>query len=142
MLRSAKFLPMNYKKRRLVYFVLYLLIIPVGLATRKQPQWFYSLIAIYGGDVFWSTMFFFLFRCLSPRVPLWQIAGYTISFSVAIEVSQLYHAPWIDRLRATFLGSMLLGNTFVWSDIACYSVGTLLGWLIGLIADRFSPRRS
>jgi len=133
---------MNDKKRRLVYFVLYLLIIPIGLATRKQPQWFYSLIAIYGGDVFWSTMFFFLFRCFSPRVPLWKIALYTISFSVAIEVSQLYHAPWIDRLRATFLGSMLLGTTFVWSDIACYSAGTLLGWLIGIMADRFSRQRS
>lgn len=133
---------MNYKKRRLVYIVLFLLIIPIGLATRRQPQWFFVLIANYGGDVFWSTMFFFLFRCFSPNAPLWKIALYTISFSVAIEVSQLYHAPWIDRLRATFLGSMLLGNTFVWSDIACYSVGTILGWLIGLMADRFSRQRS
>lgn len=126
------------KKRRICYFILYLLIIPIGLSTRKQPQWFFQVIAEYGGDIFWSTMFFFLFRAFSPRPALWKIAFWTFAFSVAIEVSQLYHAPWIDRIRQTFPGSMLLGNTFLWSDIACYFTGVLLGWAVGMLADRYT----
>jgi hypothetical protein len=124
-------------KRRLLYFLLFLLIIPVGLATRKQPQWFPAFIATYGGDVLWSTMFFWLFRCIWPAKALLTIALYAYAFDVAIEVSQLYHAPWIDRLRGTFAGKMILGHGFLWSDLVCYLVGVLLGWLIALWADRF-----
>lgn len=125
------------QKRRLVYFLLFLVIIPVGLATRKQPQWFPTFIATYGGDVLWSAMFFWLFRCIWPAKPLHTIALYTYTFGVAIEVSQLYHAPWIDRLRGTFPGKMILGHGFLWSDLVCYLAGVLLGWLIALWADRF-----
>jgi Protein of unknown function (DUF2809) len=125
-------------KRRILYFVLFLLIIPIGLLTRKQSQWFYTIIADYGGDVLWSTMFFLLFRFFWPHDPLWKIALYTYSFSVAIEISQLYHAPWIDSIRHTFLGSMLLGFGFLWSDMLCYFAGTLLGLLIALIGDRYT----
>jgi len=124
------------KNRRLLYFILSLLIIPVGLSTRKEPQWYFSFIADYGGDVLWSTMFFLLFRFFFPANQLWKIALYTFSFSVVVEISQLYHAAWIDNIRHTFLGSMLLGFSFLWSDILCYFAGTITGWVIALMADR------
>ncbi|MEP6748818.1 MAG: DUF2809 domain-containing protein [Bacteroidota bacterium] len=129
---------MNYKNRRVVYFILFLLVIPLGLSTRKEPQWYFSFMADYGGDILWSTMFFLLFRCFWPQEPLWKIALYTYSFSVAIEISQLYQAPWINSIRHTFLGSMLLGFSFSWSDILCYLVGTVAGLLIASIADRYT----
>lgn len=129
---------MAFKKRRIVYFILILLIVPLGLATRKRPEFFYPFIAEYGGDAFWSTMFFFLFRIWQPGQPAWKIALYTFLFSVAVELSQLYHAEWIDKIRDTFLGKMLLGNTFYWSDIACYFAGTLLGWGIAVITDKYT----
>jgi hypothetical protein len=53
-----------------------------------------------------------------------------MSFCVIIEVSQLYHAPWIDSIRGTTLGALVLGHGFVWSDLACYAVGVGLGILI------------
>ncbi len=129
---------MTFKKRRIVYGILFLLIIPLGLATRRQPQWFYTFIAEYGGDAFWSTMFFFLFRILWPYVVLKKIALYTFLFSVAVEISQLYHAEWIDAVRNTFPGKMLLGNTFYWTDIMCYLAGTVFGWLLAIIADSYT----
>ena len=47
-------------------------------------------------------------------------------FSYLIEISQLYHAPWIDAIRSTALGGLVLGFGFLWSDILCYTVGVLL----------------
>ena len=47
-----------------------------------------------------------------------------------VEVGQLYHAPWIDSIRRTTLGGLVLGFDFVWSDLACYAVGVGLGVLI------------
>jgi hypothetical protein len=40
-----------------------------------------------------------------------------------IEVSQLYHAPWIDSVRHTTLGGLALGYDFDWRDLVCYAIG-------------------
>ncbi len=56
-----------------------------------------------------------------------------MAFSVAIELSQLYHAPWIDSIRQTTLGGLILGFGFLWSDLACYAVGVVLGVLVDVI---------
>jgi hypothetical protein len=57
-------------------------------------------------------------------------------FSFAIETSQLYHAPWIDAVRATRLGSLVLGSGFVWSDFACYAAGICFGAATEVVAAR------
>ena len=61
-------------------------------------------------------------------------------FSLMIELSQLYHAPWIDAIRRTRLGGLVLGYGFLWSDLACYAVGVVCGafaeLLIGWLKDR------
>ncbi len=55
---------------------------------------------------------------------------------------QLYHAPWIDSIRQTTLGGLILGFGFLCSDLACYALGVLLGVLIERIAlaDRIERR--
>ena len=58
-----------------------------------------------------------------------QVALLAISFSILIEFSQLYHAPWIDSIRHSTLGSMILGFDFDATDLACYSVGVGMGIL-------------
>lgn len=124
--------------KRLLYGLLFLLTIPIGLATRKQPQWFYEPIALYGGDILWATLFFFFFRFFFPAKKLRVIATYTYAFAVAIEISQLYHATWLDKIRVTFLGKMILGFGFLWSDILCYAIGVLIGWTIATFAEKSS----
>lgn len=53
----------------------------------------------------------------------------------AIEIFQLYQAPWINEIRATLPGKLILGSGFLWSDMVAYVVGAALGmwidiWLI------------
>ncbi|MGC1717640.1 MAG: DUF2809 domain-containing protein [Isosphaeraceae bacterium] len=45
----------------------------------------------------------------------------------------MYHAPWIDSIRQTTLGGLILGFGFLWSDLACYAVGVVLGVLVDVI---------
>jgi len=40
-----------------------------------------------------------------------------------IELSQLWHPPWLDAIRATRPGALVLGRGFVWSDLLCYLIG-------------------
>jgi hypothetical protein len=57
-----------------------------------------------------------------------------------VEISQLYHAPWIDSIRQTALGGLVLGFGFLWTDLVCYSVGIFIGsftewWLRGFVGS-------
>ena len=84
-------------------------------------------------DIF--TLFFFFFRWFFINKSLKTVALYTYLFAALIEVSELYHAPWIDDIRRTFLGRMILGFGFLWSDLVCYAIGVLLGWLIATFVE-------
>jgi glycopeptide antibiotics resistance protein len=75
-----------------------------------------------------------------PAKKLWLIAVYTYGFALAIEISQLYHAPWIDRIRVTFLGKMILGFGFLWSDVFVYAIGVLIGWLVATLIEKRSSK--
>lgn len=44
-------------------------------------------------------------------------------FFYGIELSQLYHALWIDAIRNTTLGGLIIGFGFLWSDLVCYTIG-------------------
>ncbi|KAA0994105.1 DUF2809 domain-containing protein [Dyadobacter sp. UC 10] len=93
----------------------------------------HAFIRLYVGDVLWAMMVFFGFAFVFRKWSTWQVAAAALAFSVCIEISQLYHAPWIDAIRNMPLGALILGFTFVWSDLLCYSVGVGLG----LIAETF-----
>jgi hypothetical protein len=58
------------------------------------------------------------------------IACLAMLFSVAIDLIQLYHAPWLDSIRQTTLGGLILGFGFLWIDLMCYVVGVGIGALI------------
>jgi hypothetical protein len=101
----------------------------LGLASRRFLG-DYSFIKLYAGDALWALMVYFGFAFIFHRWSVPFVAAAALGFSVGIELSQLYHAPWIDSLRATRLGGLILGFSFVWSDLLCYVVGVGLGILI------------
>jgi hypothetical protein len=63
---------------------------------------------------------------LAARWSSFRVALATLMVAYAIEGSQLYHAPWIDAIRDTRFGGLVLGYGFLWSDIICYTVGVAL----------------
>lgn len=57
----------------------------------------------------------------------WLSAIVALLFSFSIEVSQLYQADWINAIRHTRLGGLVLGFGFQWTDLVAYSVGIAFG---------------
>jgi hypothetical protein len=57
------------------------------------------------------------------------VALLALGVAWGVEFSQLYHAPWIDAIRATLPGKLVLGNTFNWPDLPAYAVGIVIGAL-------------
>jgi len=114
-----------HRKRLLTAFFL-ALTIAVGLASRKIP-WALETFGKYPGDALWALAVFFGWMFLFPRKSVWNIAAVAFALSCLVEVSQLYQAPWLNDIRKTTLGHLVLGSTFSWWDIVAYGVGILLG---------------
>jgi uncharacterized protein DUF2809 len=121
--------------RKIIYLLLVIFLIWLAFATRNHPQWFSAFIIKYGGDTIWAGMFLIFLRIFFTKIKLWKLALICYALGVADEVSQLYHAPWIDSIRNTAIGGALLGHEFVWSDIACYAIGTFLAFIFLLIIE-------
>ena len=69
-------------------------------------------------------------RFLLFKKPIKVSITASLLFCYAIEFSQLYKAPWIDNLRHTLFGRLVLGDTFLWGDLLCYTVGIAIGVLL------------
>ena len=124
-------------KRRIVYFLLFVFCTWLALATRLHKEYFHPLIVTYGGDIIWAGMFLFLLRIFFTKTTLWKLVLFNYLLGVADECSQLITAPWFVAIRQTKLGKLMLGVGFVWSDLMCYAIGTLLAWMIVFFVEHY-----
>jgi hypothetical protein len=108
----------------------------LGLASRRFGEHLPEFVARYAGDTLWALLAFLAMSCLRPRASLGRRAAGALLFAYAIELSQLYRAPWIDAVRRTTLGGLVLGFGFLWSDLLCYAIGILFGAAIDFAVRR------
>lgn len=127
--------------KRFAYFGLAIVVIILGLASRRFRGELPTFVGEYSGDTLWALMMYLLVSVLLPGQRILRRGVIALSLAFLVEVSQLYHAPWIDAIRATTLGGLVLGFGFLWSDFACYTVGVVLGMVIEwVIARGMTPK--
>ncbi|MBU5286884.1 DUF2809 domain-containing protein [Paraclostridium bifermentans] len=117
-------------KKRLRYLVITIFIMIVGMLSRKYMNIFPKVIAPFVGDMLWAMMVYFGLRFLIPKLKLVKTLTLAITFSFSIETSQLYQADWINNIRATTLGGLVLGHGFLFEDLISYSLGIVIGCLL------------
>ncbi|TLU96949.1 DUF2809 domain-containing protein [Dyadobacter sediminis] len=115
-------------RNRILYGLLTIITLITGYLSRRLFG-DYAFIKLYVGDALWALMVFFGFAFLFRKRSTLVVAAIALGFAVSIEISQLYHAPWIDDLRKMPLIGLVLGFQFVWSDLICYSMGVAFGAL-------------
>lgn len=123
--------------RRVIYFFFFAFFIWLALATRHHKDWFYPLIAKYGGDVIWAGAFLFFLRAIFIRTALWKLAACCYTLGVLDELSQLIDTSWADSIRSTTIGKLMFGVGFVWSDLLCYLIGTLLASVLIAVMEHY-----
>jgi len=116
---------MKPKSKRSTYIFLFILTIGLGLLSRTNI--FPRLIYPYVGDFFYALMFFFIVAILFPHWSTLKVFIVSVLTCYFIELSQLYQADWINNIRSTRLGGLVLGFGFLWSDLISYTFGSLLG---------------
>lgn len=121
------------RRNRLLYFCLIIFAIILGLSSRKFSGMLPSFIAEFSGDTLWALMVFLIFAFIFKNYSTFRIALLAIIFSFAIELSQLYQSDWINALRNTTPGGLILGYGFLWSDLLCYTAGIVIGSFLDLL---------
>jgi hypothetical protein len=119
--------PLEYLRRRPWLAATILGVVILGLASREYAWLFPAALGKYPGDALWALMVYLGVAFLWPRIAIVQLAGISLSISFLDEFSQLYHAPWIDAIRAIPLGHIILGSSFCAMDLVAYSVGIAIG---------------
>ena len=117
-------------RNRIVYLLSVAIVILLGLSSRKYAGYLPEYVNTYLGDALWAVMIYlFAALLLKDRKPS-LIALVSLLFCYLIEISQLYHAPWIDAIRNTRLGGLVLGFGFLWTDIIAYTMG--IGFMLAI----------
>lgn len=128
-----------FQSHRCCNAFLLLIVIVIGLPTRLIPESVSPFMVQYGGDALWALAVFLLYSLLLPRMPTRLLTFFAFLTTWGIEFSQLYQADWINIIRATRLGGLILGYTFLWSDLLCYTIGIIFG--LALVLTRRAINR-
>jgi hypothetical protein len=128
-------------RTRFIYILAATVVVIAGLASRGYRGQLPALLAEYAGDTLWALMLFLLVSTLLAGRPILTRAAISLALAFLVEISQLYHAPWIDSIRQTTLGGLVLGFVFLWSDLVCYLVGIAAGALADrIVSPKFVPK--
>ncbi|MFB3167256.1 DUF2809 domain-containing protein [Neobacillus sp. 179-C4.2 HS] len=111
---------------RRTYFIAVIIPILLGLASRKYSHLLFSFLAENAGDVLWAMMVYFGFRFLFLKKSMVAAVFFSFVFSFGIEFSQLYQEDWINQIRGTILGALILGKGFLTVDLIRYTIGIVI----------------
>lgn len=130
--------PVSEKKprSRILYAALGAGVIGLGLMWRSPHVGFPPFIAKYGGSALWALLVFLCCGFVKARASTWRLMLAATVISFCVEFSQLYHAPWIDQIRAHRLGGLILGSTYSSYDLVAYLAGIIAGAIVEAILRR------
>lgn len=117
--------PRRRARSRYLFWILAVII--SGLIVRSGLFPRDSFPVKYGGDALWALVIFLCWGWVLPSASTPQVGILAVGASWVVEFMQLYHAPWIDGIRATPIGRLILGQAFNPPDLLAYVVGVVLG---------------
>lgn len=98
------------------------------------PAW----LSDAAGGIAYVLFFVLVFGAFKPDTPARTVALAVVFVTCCLETLQLWHPAWLEAIRATLPGRLLLGTTFEWMDFPPYFLGAAFGWAL---LKFFKPRR-
>lgn len=113
------------RKSQLAAIVLLLILLPLAYWLR-----FFAPIGDRWRDwtggaayvIFWCS----LGKLLWPQLRIVRITGLVLAITCCLEFLQLWHPAWLEAIRRTLPGRLVLGTTFDWADFRAYFAGAAL----------------
>ena len=111
------------KSNRKNYFILILLILILGILSRKI-----SGIPLSFGNVLYAVLIYFGFRFILIDFKKATSLLLSLLFCFSIEILQLVQIDSLIAIRKTTLGHYILGEGFLWLDLLCYVIGSFTAY--------------
>lgn len=115
---------MSIFRKRL--FASMLILIPLGFATKLYwgpgREWVHN----YAGGIVYVMFWALVLAALVPRLRPSVTALSVFTATTALEFLQLWHPPFLEKIRSTFIGRVLIGATFSFYDIIYYAAGMFI----------------
>ncbi|MCF7789441.1 MAG: DUF2809 domain-containing protein [Prosthecobacter sp.] len=124
-------------RNRLLQTLALVMVLGAGLLWRSRYLPMSPFFSKYGGDALWALAVFLGAGLCFRHASTWRITLIALGFAWGIEFSQLYHVPWLDQLRSSLPGRLVLGSTFNAPDLLAY----VLGIAVGAAAERACSKR-
>lgn len=118
------------RRNRFGFSVALLLTIVLGLGSRRWSDWLPEFIVNHAGDALWAVAVYILLAIIMPVMRSWKLAVFSLVISFGVEFIQLINMPWLDSLRATLIGKLMLGSGFLWIDLIRYFAGVAGAFLV------------
>jgi len=115
------------KRNRIHYLIFSVATIIIGLTSRFYSEYLPDVVNLGLGDSLWALMMYWMMAFLFPRIPIVRLTILSLSICFLVEFSQLIQVDWLNAIRNHFLGALVLGKGFLWSDLLAYSIGVGLG---------------
>jgi hypothetical protein len=130
----------NWLRVRAPYVALTIGTIALGLAIHLRGDILSPAVRDVLGDALWAAMVAWGGAVVAPalRPPMRGLTA--VAICVAVEFSQLYHAPALDAIRRTTAGHLLLGSGFDQRDLGAYAAGVLAAMIVELVVRRAADR--
>ena len=120
-----------------------LVVTPIGFASKFYPgpgAWWFN---DYAGGMLYEIFWCLVAVLIWPRGSRLKIALCVLGITSLLECLQLYHPPFLEMIRTTFIGRILIGTSFSWWDFPYYVVGCFIGWLwIGCLRKSVSSENN
>ena len=130
------------RRHRIRYAALAVTTMIVGLIVHRAGSGLNPIVRDMLGDAVWAMMMFYWLGVLFPRARLRTRTASALAICAGVEVSQLYHSPRLDALRATLPGHLVLGSGFDARDFLSYSLGIAAAALLERAGALYSRQRS
>lgn len=122
--------PLSTPRNRWLCLVLLALTVLCGLASREFAARLPAFVAAHAGDCLWTVAVYLVVSILFPSWPPFHVFALAVAASFLVEFSQLLDTPFLDAIRQTRLGRLLLGSGFLWVDLLRYLVGAACAFTI------------
>jgi hypothetical protein len=117
-------------RERRIYVIAVVITMAAGLASRRYGDMLPVFLHDHAGDALWAGMIYFGFRMVwIRRSKAWAFL-LSFVFSWGIEFSQMIQMPWLNEVRSTMLGALILGHGFLVIDLVRYTAGILCTFVI------------
>ena len=129
-------------RRRACFTALACATIAVGLLVHLRGAALGPAVRDVLGDALWAMMIAWWAGALAPSARLAARSAGAYAVCAGVELSQLYHTPTLDAVRATGVGHLVLGSGFDPRDLAAYAAGVAIAALLEatVVARRGRPR--